>query len=106
MIQQFEEFLNENKVQLPIGSDTIDWKITENPRLGKLVAMASSGKDLDKLVDSGASETAIAKDLEDGLNKKLKKLKQDITLKLDYNYQGGGYAFDIDLSNLIKRISK
>jgi len=99
---ELEEPTNESYI---IGDYDINWSINNGitkETSGKIIAIAASGKDVDSLIASGYSNTQIGKDLEDGINDRLKKLKQAITVQIDWGYKGAGYAFDVDFSKVLK----
>lgn len=100
------ESVNEKNLQVVTSSEAINYSISYQLGSGKIVAMAATGKDLDKEIESGASKTAIGKDIEDTINNQLKKLRQEITVSIDYGYEGAGYAFTLDLEGLIKKLNK
>ena len=106
MAKKFDAFVNEKNLQVVTSSDAINYRISHQSGSGHIVAMAATGKDLDKEIESGASKTAIGKDIEDTINNQLKKLRQEITVSIDYGYQGAGYAFTLNLEGLLKKLNK
>jgi hypothetical protein len=106
MAKKFDEFLNEKNFQVVSNMKAINYSLTYQLGSGRIVAMAATGKDLDKEIESGASKTAIGKDIEDTINDQLKKFRQSITVSVDYNYEGAGYGFLINLEDLLKKLNK
>ena len=105
-VETFSEFLNERNLQVVTSEKAINYRLSHQYGTGHIVALASSSKDLDKEIESGASKTAIGKDIEDTINSQLKKFRQDITVRVDHGYQGAGYAFTLELDELLKRLNK
>lgn len=106
MIGKFNEFLTEKNFMVATADTAINYRLSHRPGSGQIVAMASSGKELDKEIESGFSKTEIAKDIEDMLNKQLKKWRQQISVKSDSRYEGAGYAFTIEMDELLKTLNR
>lgn len=102
----FEQFLNEKNFQVVSNMQAINYRLSYRYGQGGILAMAATGKDLDKEIESGASKTAIGKDIEDAINKALKKYRQSFTVEQDYGYQGAGYSFYINMDYLLKLLNK
>lgn len=103
----FEQFLNEKNFQVVVADDyVVNFRISHQYGKGNLTALATTSKDLDKLIASGASETAIGKDLEDAINSQLEKRKQLLSVEQDHGYQGAGYAFYLVMDDVIKLLNK
>ena len=106
MAKKYSEFLNEKNLQVVTQDQAVNFKLTHQSGKANWLAMASTGKDLDKLVDSGASHTAIGKDIEDTINTLLKKFRQNFTVELDYSWKGAGYSFNLNFEDVLKRLNK
>lgn len=110
MVKKFDEFLNEKNMLVVIHGDdmshAVNFRITNQAGKANWLAMAATSKDLDKLIASGQSETAIGKDIEDMINDQLKKYRQNFKVQLDYGWQGAGYSFDIDFEDILKKLNK
>ncbi len=106
----FEEFLNEKNMLVVIHGDdmshAVNFRITNQAGKANWLAMAATSKDLDKLINSGQSHTAIGKDIEDMINDQLKKYKQSFKVQLDYGWEGAGYSFDLDFEDILKKLNK
>jgi len=102
----FEDFLNEKNFQVVTSMKAVNFRLTHQSGKANWLAMASTSKDLDKLIDSGASHTAIGKDIEDTINRLLKKFRQDFTVELDYSWQGAGYSFNLNFEDILKKLNK
>ena len=102
----FEDYISEKNFQVVIGDQAPKFTLMHKSGSGQIVALASTSKELDKLIDSGASETAIAKDIEDGINEALKKSRESFRVEWDPGYRGAGYAFNMDVSELLKILNK
>ena len=102
----FEDFLNEKNFQVVTNMEAVNFRLTHQSGKSNWLAMASTSKDLDKLIDSGASHTAIGKDIEITINMLLKRFKQNFTVELDYAWQGAGYSFNLNFEDILKRINK
>ena len=106
----FEEFLNEKNMLVVVHSDdmshAVNFRITHQSGKANWLAMAATSKDLDKLINSGQSHTAIGKDIEDMINDQLKKYKQSFKVQLDYGWEGAGYSFDLDFEDILKKLNK
>ena len=105
----FEDFLNENDVneknfQVVSNMKAINYRLSYRYGQGGILAMAASNKDLDKEIESGASKTAIGKDIEDAINRGLKKYRQSFTVEQDHGYQGAGYSFYINMDYVLSLI--
>ena len=101
-----ESELHEKNFQVVVGDEAIEYTLRENLAGDGIIAMASSSKDLDKEIESGASKTAIAKDIEDNINSRLKRMRQDITVSIDYRHDGAGYGFKLNLDGLLQKLNK
>jgi hypothetical protein len=101
-----ESELHEKNFQAMVADEAINYSLSHQSGTGHIVALAATGKDLDKEIESGASKTAIGKDIEDMLNTQLKKFRQDLTVRIDHGYQGAGYAFTLDLEGVLKKLNK
>lgn len=106
MVKKFDEFLNEKNLQVVTSDQAVNFRLTSQSGKANWLAMASTGKDLDKLIDSGASHTAIGKDIEDTINMLLKKFRQNFTVELDHGWQGAGYSFNLNFEDILKRLNK
>lgn len=102
----FEDFLNEKNFQVVTSMKAVNFRLTHQSGKSNWLAMASTSKDLDKLIDSGASHTAIGKDIEDTINMLLKKFRQNFTVELDYGWQGAGYSFNLNFEDILKKLNK
>ena len=106
----FEDFLNEKNMLVVIHGDdmsnAVNFRITNQAGKANWLAMAATSKDLDKLINSGQSHTAIGKDIEDMINDQLKKYKQSFKVQLDYGWEGAGYSFDLDFEDILKKLNK
>jgi len=80
--------------------------LRENLGGSGIIALPSSSKDLDKEIESNVSKTAIAKDIEDSINSRLKRARQAVTVEIDYRYEGAGYGFKLDLDGLLQKLNK
>lgn len=105
-LNTFNDFITEKNFQVVFGDYVIKYRLSYRYGQGGLIAMASSSKELDKEIESGASKTAIGKDIEDSINTELKKIRQDIRVEVDHGYQGAGYGFYLILDDLLKRLNK
>ena len=110
MAKKYDEFLNEKNMLVVVNGDdmshAVNFRLTHQAGSATWLAMASTSKDLDKLIDSGASHTAIGKDIEDTINMLLKKFRQNFTVELDYGWQGAGYSFNLNFEDILKRLNK
>ena len=105
-VTSLKEFLNEKNFQVVTSDQAVNFRVTHQSGKANWLAMASTSKDLDKLIDSGASHTAIGKDIEDMINSQLKKFRQNFTVELDYGWQGAGYSFNLNFEDILKRLNK
>ena len=105
-VKPFEEFLNEKNFQVVTADQVINYRLSYRYGQGGILAMASTSKDLDKEIESGASKTAIGKDIEDTINRILKKYRQSFTVEQDHGYQGAGYSFYINMDYILKLLNK
>lgn len=106
MVKKFDEFLNEKNLQVVTSDQAVNFRLTHQSGKSNWLAMASTSKDLDKLIDSGASHQAIGKDIEDTINMLLKRFRQNFTVELDYSWQGAGYSFNLNFEDVLKRLNK
>ena len=106
----FEKWLNEKNMLVVIHGDdmshAVNFRLTHQSGKANWLALAATSKDLDKLINSGQSHTAIGKDIEDQINDQLKKYRQNFKVQLDYSWQGAGYSFDIDFEDILKRLNR
>ena len=105
-VKPFEDFLNEKNFQVVSNMQAINYRLSYRYGQGGILAMAASSKDLDKEIKSGASKTAIGKDIEDAINRALKKYRQSFTVEQDHGYQGAGYSFYINMDYVLKLLNK
>lgn len=106
-IKIYEEFLNEKNLQVVIADEyVVNFKVHYQYGKGGLTALATTSKDLDKLIASGASETAIGKDLEDAINSQLEKRRQLIRVEQDHGHNGAGFGFYLILDEILKILNK
>ena len=110
-LNTFNDFITEKNFQVVVvaGDDesyAIKYRLSYRYGQGGILAMANSSKDLDKEIKSGASKTAIGKDIEDAINDELKKRRQLFTVEQDHGYQGAGYSFYINMDDLLKLLNK
>jgi hypothetical protein len=101
-----EELVSEKNFQVVTSDAAINYRLSHQSGSGQIIALASSGKDLDKEIESGASKTALGKDIEDTINDQLKKSRESVRVSIDHGYQGAGYAFRLELEDLLKRLNK
>jgi len=101
-----ENELYEKNFQVVIGDEAIEYTLRENLGGSGIIALPSSSKDLDKEIESDVSKTAIAKDIEDSINSRLKRARQAVTVEIDYRYEGAGYGFKLDLDGLLQKLNK
>lgn len=110
MVKKFDKFLNERNMLVVINGEDIsravNFRLSYRYGQGGILAMAATSKDLDKLIASNQSETAIGKDIEDMINQQLKKFRAGFTVEQDHGYQGAGYSFYFNMDDLIKRLNK
>ena len=97
MISNFDSFLNEKNFQVVIphkekGSVVANFK-----------AMPRDSKALDQL--EGLPNFHIQQNLEDALNKEFKR-EGIIEFRTDAGYPGAGYAFDLILDKIVKRLNR
>ena len=109
-LNTFNDFITEKNFQVVVTGDdeshAIKYRLSYRYGQGGILAMASSNKDLDKEIESGASKTAIGKDIEDTINRILKKYRQSFTVEQDHGYQGAGYSFYINMDYILKLLNK
>lgn len=101
----FEEYLNEKNFQVVTSDHVINYRLSYRYGNGGFVAMASSGKELDKQIEIDDPDT-IGKAIEDSINTELKKRRQLFTVEQDHGYQGAGYAFYLNMDDLLKLLNK
>tara|TARA_B100000035_G_C20799462_1_gene464807 strand:- start:290 stop:625 length:336 start_codon:yes stop_codon:yes gene_type:complete len=110
MAKKYDEFLNEKNMLVVVQGDDIshavNFRLTHQAGSATWLAMASTSKDLDKLIASGASHTAIGKDIEDQINLGLKRFRQNFVVEQDHGWQGAGYAFHINFEDILKKLNK
>jgi len=105
MAKKFDEFLNEKNFQVVTNMEAINYRLSYRYGEGGIIAMASSGKDNDKELAIG-NPSSIGKDIEDTINKILKKYRQSFTVEQDHSYQGAGYAFYLNMDYILKLLNK
>ena len=101
----FNDFLNEKNFQVVTSGEVINYRLSYQYGKGGFVAMASSGKELDKQIEIDDPDT-IGKAIEDSINDELKKRRQLFTVEQDHGYQGAGYSFYFNMVGLIKLLNK
>jgi predicted heme/steroid binding protein len=101
----FNDFLNEKNFQVVTSGEVINYRLSYQYGKGGFVAMASSGKELDKQIEIDDPDT-IGKAIEDSINAELKKRRQLFTVEQDHGYQGAGYSFYFNMDGLIKLLNK
>jgi hypothetical protein len=101
----FEEYLNEKNFQVVTSDHVINYRLSYRYGQGGILAMASSGKELDKQIEIDEPDT-IGKAIEDSINAELKKRRQLFTVEQDHGYQGAGYAFYLNMDDLLKLLNK
>jgi hypothetical protein len=101
----FKEFLNENNFQVVTSGEAINYRLSYQYGKGGFLAMASSGKELDKEIEID-NKQEIGKAIEDSINVELKKRRQLFTVEQDHGYQGAGYSFYFNMDDLIKLLNK
>ena len=106
MAKKYDDFLNEKNFQVVTSMAAINYRLSHQYGQGNIVAMASSGKELDKEIESGASKTEIGKDIEDTINRILKKYRQSFTVEQDHSWEGAGYSFNINMDYILKLLNK
>ena len=109
-LNTFNDFITEKNFQVVVTGDdeshAIKYRLSYRYGQGGILAMANSSKDLDKEIKSGASKTALGKDIEDTINDQLKKSRESVRVSIDHGYQGAGYAFRLELEDLLKKLNK
>lgn len=101
-----ENELHEKNFQTTVADNVINYRLFYQDGSGHIVALASTSKDLDKEIESNASPTAIGKDIEDAINDQLKKYRQELKVVIDHGYEGAGYAFRLELEDILKKLNK
>ena len=101
----FKEFLNEKNFQVVTNMKAINYRLSYRYGEGGFIAMASSGKELDKQIEID-DPASIGKDIEDTINRILKKYRQSFTVEQDHGYQGAGYAFYLNMDYILKLLNK
>ena len=101
----FEQFLEEKNFQVVTNMKAINYRLSYRYGEGGIIAMASSGKELDKQIEIDDPDT-IGKDIEDTINRILKKYRQSFTVEQDHGYQGAGYAFYLNMDYILKLLNK
>ena len=102
----FEDFLNEKNFQVVTSMKAINYRLTHQYGQCNIVAMASSGKDLDKELNSNSTKLGIAKDIEMTINMQLKRMRQHFTVEYDAGYEGAGYSFRINFEDILKKLNR
>lgn len=105
MAKKFDEFLNEKNFQVVTNMKAINYRLSYRYGEGGFIAMASSGKELDKQIEID-DPVSIGKDIEDTINRILKKYRQSFTVEQDHGYQGAGYAFYLNMDYILKLLNK
>jgi len=87
-----------NKVTVPVGGEKIKFSATVSTN-GKLILIASSSSDIDKLQDviSILPPHGVRNALLNYIEKKLK-----VPFQHDMDHPGAGYGFKVDMYSLIK----
>ena len=101
----FKEFLNEKNFQVVTNMKAINYRLSYRYGEGGFIAMASSGKELDKQIEID-DPASIGKDIENTINRILKKYRQSFTVEQDHGYQGAGYAFYLNMDYILKLLNK
>lgn len=101
----FEQFLNEKNFEVITSGHSIKYRLSYQYGKGGFLALASSGKELDKQIEI-SDPIVIGKAIEDSINNELKKRKQLFTVEEDHGYQGAGYAFYLVMDDVIKLLNK
>lgn len=101
----FKQFLNEKNFQVVSNMEAINYRLSYQYGKGGFLAMASSGKELDKELSIG-DPASIGKDIENTINSQLKKFRAGFTVEQDHGYQGAGYSFYFNMDDLVKRLNK
>lgn len=104
-VKPFEQFLEEKNFQVVSNMEAINYRLSYRYGQGGILAMPSTGKDLDKEIAIG-DPAAIGKDIEDTINRILKKYRQSFTVEQDHGYQGAGYSFYINMDYILKLLNK
>jgi 3-hydroxy-3-methylglutaryl CoA synthase len=109
-LNTFNDFITEKNFQVVVvaGDDesyAIKYRLSYRYGQGGILAMASSNKDNDKEIEIG-DPSAIGKDIEDTINRILKKYRQSFTVEQDHGYQGAGYSFYINMDYILKLLNK
>lgn len=105
MAKKFDEFLNEKNFQVVTNMKAINYRLSYRYGEGGFIAMASSGKELDKQIEID-DPVSIGKDIEDTINRILKKYRQSFTVEHDHGWQGAGYSFNINMDYILKLLNK
>jgi hypothetical protein len=101
-----ESELYEKNFQVIIGDEVIEYTLRENLAGNGIIALPNNSKELDKEIESGASKTAIGKDIEKSINSRLKRARQAVTVEIDYRYEGAGYGFKLNVDGLLQKLNK
>ena len=101
----FADFLNEKNFQVVTSGHAIKYRLSYQYGKGGFVAMASSSKENDKEIEID-DVFELGKAIEDSINAELKKRKQLFTVEQDHGYQGAGFAFYLNMDDLIKLLNK
>jgi len=101
----FNDFLNEKNFQVVTSAHAIKYRLSYQYGKGGFVAMASSSKENDKEIEID-DVFELGKAIEDSINAELKKRKQLFTVEQDHGYQGAGFAFYLNMDDLIKLLNK
>ena len=105
MAKKYDDFLNEKNLQVVTNMEAINYRLSYRYGQGGIIAMASSGKDNDKELAIG-DPVSIGKDIENTINIILKKYRQSFTVEQDHGYQGAGYAFYLNMDDILKLLNK
>ena len=100
----FNDFLNEKNFQVVTSGHAIKYSI-HYEAIGRFVAIATTSKENDKELEID-DVFKIGKAIEDSINAELKKRKQLFTVEQDHGYQGAGFAFYLNMDDLIKLLNK
>ncbi len=108
-LNTFSNFITEKNFQVVVTGDdesyAINYRLSYRYGRGGFLAMPSSGKELDKQIEIDDPDT-IGKAIEDSINAELKKRRQLFTVEQDHSHQGAGYAFYLNMDDLLKLLNK
>lgn len=101
----FNDFLNEKNFQVVTSGHAVKYRLSYQYGRGGFLALASSSKENDKEIEID-DVFELGKAIEDSINAELKKRKQLFTVEQDHGYQGAGFAFYLNMDDLIKLLNK